>query len=69
MMERLNATEKLLNQTRKLAEEQLTEADRAYKAAAESLTVVESLRLPNIDPQQVRISGFHIIRASEFVYY
>ncbi|KAK6112254.1 Laminin-like protein lam-2 [Brugia pahangi] len=53
MMERLNATEKLLNQTRKLAEEQLTEADRAYKAAAESLTVVEGLRLPNIDPQQI----------------
>lgn len=55
MMERLNATEKLLNQTRKLAEEQLMEADRAYKTAAESLTAVESLRLPNIDPQQVCI--------------
>ncbi|MCP9257374.1 Laminin-like protein lam-2 [Dirofilaria immitis] len=53
LMERLNATEILLNQTRKLAEEQLMEADRAYKTAAESLTAVESLRLPNIDPQQI----------------
>uniref|UniRef100_A0A0R3RV14 Laminin EGF-like domain-containing protein n=1 Tax=Elaeophora elaphi TaxID=1147741 RepID=A0A0R3RV14_9BILA len=53
LLERLNATEKLLNQTRKLAEEQLVEADRAYKTAAESLTAVESLRLPNIDPQQI----------------
>lgn len=53
MLERLNATEKLLNQTRKLAEEQLVGADRAYKTAAESLTAVESLRLPNIDPQEV----------------
>ncbi|VDN01438.1 unnamed protein product [Thelazia callipaeda] len=53
MMKRLNATEKLLNQTYKLAEEQLAEADRAYKAAAEGLTTVEGLRLPNINPQQI----------------
>ncbi|VDK83113.1 unnamed protein product [Litomosoides sigmodontis] len=53
MLERLNATEKLLNQTRKLAEEQLMGADRAYKTAAESLTAVESLQLPNIDPQEI----------------
>uniref|UniRef100_A0A915PKZ8 Laminin EGF-like domain-containing protein n=1 Tax=Setaria digitata TaxID=48799 RepID=A0A915PKZ8_9BILA len=53
MIERLNTTEELLNQTRKLAEEQLSEADRTYKTAAESLTTVEALRLPNIDPQQI----------------
>lgn len=54
MMAQLNTTERLLNQTRKLAAEQLAEAERAYKAAAERLTTVEGLRLPNIDPQQVR---------------
>ncbi|VDK54927.1 unnamed protein product [Gongylonema pulchrum] len=53
MMAQLNATEKLLNQTRKLAAEQLAEAERAYKTAAESLTTVEGLRLPDIDPQQI----------------
>ncbi|VDM40381.1 unnamed protein product [Toxocara canis] len=53
MQSRLKDTGNLLNQTSQLAAEQLAEADKAYKAAAESLTTVEGLKLPNVDPQQL----------------
>lgn len=56
MQNRLKDTGNLLNQTRQLAAEQLIEADKAYKAAAESLTTVEGLKLPNVDPQLVPIA-------------
>uniref|UniRef100_A0A914ZML2 Laminin-like protein lam-2 n=1 Tax=Parascaris univalens TaxID=6257 RepID=A0A914ZML2_PARUN len=54
MQNRLKDTGNLLNQTRQLAAEQLIEADKAYKAAAESLTTVEGLKLPNADPQLLK---------------
>ncbi|VDK20917.1 unnamed protein product [Anisakis simplex] len=57
MQVRLKDTGDLLNQTNQLAAEQLTEADKAYKAAAESLTTVEGLKLPNVDPQQLKLEA------------
>lgn len=58
MQAKLNETGEILNQTKKLAEDELREADKAYKAAAESLTNVEGLKLPHIDTQQVIFSRF-----------
>ncbi|VDN56935.1 unnamed protein product [Dracunculus medinensis] len=54
MQAKLNETGEILNQTKKLAEDELREADKAYKAAAESLTNVEGLKLPHIDTQQLQ---------------
>ncbi|KAI1730594.1 laminin EGF domain-containing protein [Ditylenchus destructor] len=51
---KMNETEQLLKDTQSLAEEQQAEASKAYDQAARILSNVESIKLPQIIPDELR---------------
>ncbi|CAD5234464.1 unnamed protein product [Bursaphelenchus xylophilus] len=54
LQKQLEVTSEKLNNTKELAEEQIREADAIYNEAAQTLSVVEGTKLPDIIPDEIK---------------